>query len=248
MTDLVVGIRAAFVFLTRIPVGGFPFSDGSFRWSSAHHPFVGAVIGTVLGAAYHVTSPLGPFAASTIAVALGVLLTGAIHEDGLADTADALGGGQTRQAVFVILKDSRVGTYGAVAIGLSLLLRVSMLSALGASAPLALICVHSAARVVPVCLMRALPYVTPPDAAKSGRAAQAGTPQLVVAVIWMLLVLLLVGPWQGAGIVGAGAVVVAICAWRYHARLGGVTGDLLGAAEQIAECAMFFALAWIAAC
>jgi adenosylcobinamide-GDP ribazoletransferase len=247
----IVGARAAFVLLTRLPVGGFPYDAASFRWASAHHPLVGATIGALLAACWHVVSPLGPFAAATIAVGLGVLLTGAIHEDGLADAADALGGGQTRDAVFAILKDSRIGAFGAAALCLSLLLRVSLLASLGAAAPAALVAVHSAARAVPVFLMTALPYVTPRHAAKSRHAAQAGLPQASVATLWVLLVLggtlafHQLSPSQVAGIAAAGAIVTAACARYYRARLGGVTGDLLGAAEQISECAMLFATAWL---
>jgi len=114
------GLPAAFGFLTRLPVGGFPFSPDELRWSSAHFPLVGAVLGAALAAVMMLSARAGTVVAATLAVSAGMLLTGAFHEDGLADTADALGGATDRDKLFVILRDSRIGSFGAAALCMAL--------------------------------------------------------------------------------------------------------------------------------
>src|SRR4051812_44204788 len=113
------GMRAAFVFFTRIPLGGFSYAKEDFCWASAYAPFVGLVLGLLMWGAFRLFEPVGAWPAAILVLGLQLLLTGAFHEDGLADTADALGGGFTREKVLLILKDSRVGSYGAAAIGFS---------------------------------------------------------------------------------------------------------------------------------
>jgi hypothetical protein len=98
------GVRAAFAFFTRLPVGGFPYDDRELAWAPAHAPLVGAVLGAALGALDLALLPLGGFAAAALVVGIAMLLTGALHEDGLADTSDALGGGRDPSSVFAILE------------------------------------------------------------------------------------------------------------------------------------------------
>ncbi len=94
MTSPLRAARAAFVFLTRIPVGGFPYSPAEWRWAPAYFPLVGAFVGALAGGVLEGLRPLGVTAAAYAALAVMLLVTGALHEDGLADTSDALGGGQ----------------------------------------------------------------------------------------------------------------------------------------------------------
>ena len=124
------GLRAAFVFLTRVPVGGFPYTDDEWRWAAAHFPLVGALLGVVVGAVDHVLLPLGELAAALGAIGASLFLAGALHEDGLADTSDALGGAFDRDKILAILKDSRVGTFGACALVLSIVGRAALLARL----------------------------------------------------------------------------------------------------------------------
>ncbi len=140
------GVRAAFVFLTRVPVGGFPYTDDEWRWAAAHFPLVGALLGTVVGAVDYVLLPLGELAAALGAIGVSLFLTGALHEDGLADTSDALGGAFARDKILAILKDSRVGTFGACALVLSIVGRAALLARLGPGAPWAFVLAGAAAR------------------------------------------------------------------------------------------------------
>lgn len=249
------GARAAFVFLTRLPMGGFPYSAEEWRWAAAWFPLAGLVLGGVCAAAWWLVAPLGPWVAAMSVLVLSILLTGAFHEDGLADTADALGGADDRAKIFVILKDSRVGAFGALALVVSVAFRLTLLAELGGAprtgtlpaAPAALLLAHCLARVGPVWLMVALPYVSEAGA-KSRQVIPAGAAQAAVAT--------------AVGVAGAGGVVVGsaigvtgalaafaamvlatvFCGWRFRARAGGVTGDFLGATEQVNEVVILLAV------
>ncbi len=241
------GARAAFVFLTRVPVGGFPYTAEEWRWASGWFPLVGMVLGVVCAAVWVLASPLGPWVAAMAALVVSILLTGAFHEDGLADTADALGGAaHDREKIFVILKDSRVGAFGALALVISIAFRLVLLAGLGAAAPAALVLAHCLARVGPVWLMAALPYVSGADA-KNRQVARARAAQAAMATAVGVGVCALTGgaPVGAAGVLAAtGAMTAAtvLCGWRFRARAGGVTGDFLGAAEQVNEILILMAL------
>jgi adenosylcobinamide-GDP ribazoletransferase len=243
------GVRAAAAHLTRLPVGGFPYSDADWRWSGAHLPLVGGVLGAVLGGVWLAGARAGGFVAAVVVVAVSLFLTGALHEDGLADTADALGGGRDRERVLAILKDSRIGSFGSAALTISLLLRIALLARLDASAPAALVLAGAASRFPPLCLMAALPYVTPMATSKSGSIVTAGGPQVFVGAAWVAAVagalvwLKAIELAHLAWAFGAAAAVAFACAARFRARVGGITGDFLGATQQATECAMLLALA-----
>lgn len=242
------GMRAAVVFLTRVPVGGFPYSRDDWRWSSAHFPMVGMLLGIVLALPAGALVPrAGAWVTAALVVAGAMLLTGAFHEDGLADTADALGGAYDREKLFVILKDSRVGSFGAAALGIVLLLRVCLLARLEVTAT-ALIVSQCLARTPPIWLMAALPYVSHDAAAKSRTVARGGLVQASVASAWAALAM---GCAIARGTLGLGqawwcitAMVLSavICGWRFSVRAGGITGDFLGATEQVCECAVLLAM------
>jgi adenosylcobinamide-GDP ribazoletransferase len=249
MRSALRGIRAAFVFLTRIPAGGHPYLNAEWAWAPAHFPLVGLVLGGLLAAVHRLLWPLGPLGDAVLVIAVSLLLTGALHEDGLADTSDALGGGWDRERVLEILKDSRVGTYGACALMVSIVGRVVLLARLGRDATWALVLVGCAARVAPVWQMVALPYVIR-TGSKSREVAVAGVPQAIFATLWLVILsgALVVsgGPTIGRVLVLAGvlAMMTAATSWRYSRRVGGVTGDFLGATEQLCELAGYAVLAW----
>lgn len=243
------GVRAAATFLTRVPVGGFPYRDDDWRWASAHFPLIGLAVGAIGALACWLALPVSPLVAGGLAVAVTVLVTGGFHEDGLADSADALGGGFDRVRVLQILKDSRIGAFGGLAITLSILLRVALLAALAGRAPVALVVAHALSRVPPIWLMVHLPYATDDAAAKSRLISRAGPAQALVATGWGLAA---GGAAVGLGGVAAApvALAIAVCVgvtliagWRFTARVGGVTGDFLGATQQLCELAILFALA-----
>jgi adenosylcobinamide-GDP ribazoletransferase len=247
---IVRGVRAAFAFFTRIPVGGFPYEDRELAWAPAHAPLVGGVLGAALGALDTYLLPLGAFPAATLVVGVSMLLTGALHEDGLADTSDALGGGHDASKVFAILKDSRIGSFGAAAIAISVLARAALLGQLAQACFWALPLAWCAARVGPVWLMVLLPYVTPAQTAKSESIVRANWRQAMVASAWFFgAAALAVGQgWIAAPRAGLAAAAIAVITiltgWRYHRRIGGLTGDFLGATEQLGEIATLAVLAW----
>jgi adenosylcobinamide-GDP ribazoletransferase len=247
------GVRAAFTFLTRIPVGGFPYADADWRWSSAHFPMVGAVVGAIMAATWWLAAPLGVAPACVLALIASLVVTGGFHEDGLADTADALGGGYDRARVLAILKDSRIGAFGGLALASTLLLRAALLVELGALAPAALVATQAASRMPPIWLMAVLPYATADAESKSRQINRAGAAQAVVASGWTVA---LGGALVVAGVLPALAALVALTAavpvaallgWRFWRRVGGVTGDFLGATQQVVEAAMLAALVAVAA-
>ena len=244
------GMRAAFVFFTRIPVGGFPFRPADWRWAAAHAPLVGLVLGSALGLLDRVLLPLGALSAAAITWGVSMLLTGAFHEDGLADTCDALGGGYDVNKVLAILKDSRIGSFGGAALAISLIGRTTLLAELGARAWWAIPITWCGARLGPVWLMATMRYVTNDDASKSRQLTQGGLAQALVGSVWLLSVLALaIGTnalsWPRAvTLLLALATVTLGSGWRYWVRVGGITGDFLGATEQLAELAGLAVLAW----
>jgi adenosylcobinamide-GDP ribazoletransferase len=244
------GMRAAFVFLTRIPVGGFPYRGEDWVWAAAHAPFVGLVVGALLGGLDRLLLPLGPFPSAILVIGASLLVTGAFHEDGLADTCDALGGGHEPGRVLAILKDSRIGSFGSAALVVSIAARAALLAQLGPAGLWALPIVGCAARVGPIWLLARLPYVTATSEAKSRAVAHAGTLQAIVASAWLLAAAgaAITAGWTTAirmsGLAALLAAVTLVTGWRYVRRVGGITGDFLGATEQVGEIAALAVLAW----
>ncbi len=241
------GIQGAVVFLTRIPAGGRQLDASDWRWANAHFPLIGAVVGCFSALVWTAARPFGPWLGAVFAVAATVALTGAFHEDGLADTADALGGGiESRERVLEILKDSRLGTYGVVTLVFALLLRIGIVARLDEAAPVALVLAHCLARLPPVALALALPYVTRTSESRSRDLLRAGPPQLVVALAWTVVacVVLPVGMATIAAIVIALALMSVILGLHFRARVGGITGDFLGATEQVGEIVVLTVCAW----
>lgn len=242
-------MRAAFAFLTRVPVGGFPYSRDEMRGSTAHFPLVGACVGFCTAAVFRLLVPAGAFAAALLALGVTMLITGAFHEDGLADTSDALGGGYTHERVLHILKDSRVGTFGAVALCVSVLGRAALIAPLGHDAWWALPLVGCVSRTGPVWQLVMLPYATSDEASRSRDVARAKPSQAIVATAWAAAALVIAAvlsrsPSRLVFVAVACAVIVAITTFRYHRRLAGVTGDFLGATEQLCELGTLLVLAW----
>ncbi len=242
------GARAAFLFLTRVPVGGGPYSDADWAWAAAWFPVVGACLGMLHAGAFAAAPRIGAWPAAALALAAGMLATGAFHEDGLADTADALGGATSKERIFEILKDSRIGTYGAAALAVSLLLRASLWVQLGERAGAAMVLSQCLSRAPPVWLMAALPYVSGAGS-KSGQVAKSSWAQVAVATAWPagLLWLAVQRQWLGASaalvVAAASAAAAALLGARFKARAGGITGDFLGATQQVVECVACVALA-----
>lgn len=263
-------------FFTRIPVTGrladwVGFSPAMLRASAGHFPGVGVLIGGLLALftagllAWLPPTGSAPLVAAALGTALGVLLTGAFHEDGLADVADGLGGSADRDRALVIMKDSRVGAFGAIAVVLVLLCKVALLALLGdISAPLlvaALFAAHVVSRTWPLLTIRLLPHVGDVAGSKSKPLAdQISVLALCAGLLWCGLALALVVLVQvdtayiaihvtDEGLLQAlfNALLASGLAWAVMARwfwrrLGGFTGDCLGATQQVCEVAFYLGL------
>jgi adenosylcobinamide-GDP ribazoletransferase len=237
------------VFFSRLPVGGFPYAASDWHWAPAHLPLVGAVVGGACAGVFVAGAWLGlaPLLTAGCVLVTSIALTGALHEDGLADSSDALGATRDRQRALEIMKDSRIGTYGALALLLSLLLRAAAIAALSRGAWFALVYVHVWARVAPTCLLWSEPYVNRPDA-KSQGLFQTRPLHVATAVGWGV-VAAAVGIAAGGlttraalGAALASLLTALLLGREFRRRIGGVTGDLLGAAEQTAEVACWLVL------
>ena len=225
-------------FLTRLPVPSFAdFEPDWITRSARYFPLVGVGVGAICALVLLAAGQLwtGPLPA-LLAISAGVLVTGGFHEDGLADTADGLGGGQTPERRLQIMKDSRIGTYGVLALGLVLAIKVAALAETPlATAALALVAAHGAGRTAAVAVMMLGRHVSDPASAKYKPAPQGVRPfELLVAAIlglWPLALLGLPG-LVGAAVGGLLALLLAVTARRL---IGGYTGDVLGGIEQACE-------------
>ncbi|UCH74179.1 MAG: adenosylcobinamide-GDP ribazoletransferase [Rhodospirillales bacterium] len=235
-------IPVATMFLTRLPVRA-PAS--ALAGAVIGFPVVGAVVGGIGGVVYGLVwlTGLPPPICALIGVAAMVVLTGALHEDGLGDMADGLAGGTSAEAIR-IMRDSRIGGYGVLALIFSVGLRVTTLAAM--AEPLAVltatVATGTASRTAMAGVMRWLPA-----AANSGLGAGAGRPERVDVYLAIaaaaILVTVVLGPGMALALAGGttiGAWLVAMLARR---RIGGYTGDVLGAAQQAAEIAGLLAIA-----
>jgi len=265
-TTLADDMRLATEFLTRLPLtlSGPPKTDALAR-AMVVFPVVGAMIGLLAGAVAAAAFWLGvpPPLAALLAVLAQIVVTGALHEDGLADVADGFGGGHDAEGKLSIMRDSRLGSYGALALVVAVLARTLAVAALlgtgqgivgPVSAAAALIAAGSASRaVLPVIIQAHQP------ARRSGLAATAGRPgwprAAIAAVLAMALTIaaaaaagVAAGDVAGTLVSAAAALALAVAAAAAAARLaraqvGGYTGDTLGASQQITEIVMLIAFA-----
>ena len=242
----------ALQFLTRVPIPTWVGYRAEWLNACARHfPLVGLGVGAFAALVFVAALGLWPLpVAVLLSMASTLILTGAFHEDGLADTFDALGGAVVRERALEIMKDSRLGTYGTAALVVVLALKAAALLALGAQAAVALLLAHTASRATPVLLIRLLPYAGDAQAAKAKPLAQqVSWAGVVVACGWALavaLVLTYLGTLRtadaGAALLACAGVALLMALWLQR-RLGGYTGDTLGATQQLAELGVYLALA-----
>jgi adenosylcobinamide-GDP ribazoletransferase len=242
-------LLAAVMFLTRLPVPAWtPYAPETLGRSTVWFPVVGLIVGGVAGGTYAAAaSVFPPLLAATLAVVASVLVTGALHEDALADAADGFGGGATPERVLEIMKDSRVGAYGVVALVLGIVARIAALDAIGAARAdavvRALVAAHVLARWSSLPLLWRLPYARPGGGTGAPFAGNVSTARVAVgSAIALAIGAAMLGTTIAAA--ATAAIAVTLVAGRYfHRRLGGVTGDCLGAANQIVELAVYLVLA-----
>lgn len=244
-SSLLTQLRLAISFLTILPViDGRPASEDAVARSFGAFPLVGLAIGFALvGEDWLLAHLLGQVIRSVLLVASLVVVTGGIHLDGLADTADALGAGCDRDRALEILRDSRVGTFGATAIFFDLTLKILALSTLvGSRRYLALVFAPMLARWAMPLVSAGLPYLRSSGAGSTLlKKGSLGSPS--ISIVSLLFVTLLWGVRPLAlGIVIAAAIVLAmrLFYWRW---LGGVTGDLIGACGELVEIAILVTMA-----
>ena len=237
---------AALGFFTRIPcLISFEPAGSDLQDAAKYLPLVGWLVG---GAAALVVWLAGLVFPQPVAVLLSLLvtllLTGAIHEDGFADSCDGFGGGRTREQTLRILQDSRIGAFGAIGLFVLLGLKVFSLSALPAAAlPLVLFAAHSLSRLFAISFMQTHVYVRVDGSGKSGDVARKLAPaSLLLAAVVGLAPLLLLSLTNALWIL----LVLFFARWllgRYFARrLGGYTGDCLGAAQQLSEVLVYLVI------
>ena len=232
-------------FYTRLPLPCRPIEGSDLARASWAAPIAGAVVGLSGAAAYSLSwvARLPPMPAAALAVAATLAITGGLHEDGLADAADGLGG-TSRARKLEIMRDSRVGTFGASALILSLVLRISALASLASPAAVAIafILAHMAGRAAIPAFMRLVP-----PARTDGLSAGAGRVSKASAAVAAALgiVALVVGlPVRAALLASAGAaLILVVLAWLSIKHFGGQTGDVLGAVEQLVEIAVMLSAA-----
>ena len=254
---LAEALTAAVQFLTRVPLRGPMGRDPAFyaaalRRSVIFFPLVGGTVGLVTaGVAVAAARGFDPLVAALIAISVEALLTGAFHEDALADTCDALGGGWTPEQTLEILRDSRLGTYGTLAlivgVGLRTAAIASLLSHSAALAAAAIVASAALGRMAIVAMMALLPPIAGRDSHARDVAGTQSLGRLFVAAAIgapLLLPLLWLAPLRT--IVGVAAVLVFLLGYRrsLRRRLGGTTGDLLGCSGYVAQVVVLLAVAW----
>lgn len=238
-------LASAVRFLTRLPVPQMaPPADDDLARAARYFPLAGALVGLLTGIVWMIASSyVPPMVAAGIAIGAGVLLTGALHEDGLSDCCDGLGGGATREKALDIMRDSRIGAYGAIGLVLSIGLRWAALASLAPWAGFAaLVAAHAIGRGM---IVVTLGY--------TGYARSEGAGQLVAdgvrswegwtSVAVVLAISIIFCGWAGFSAAILAAIAGGVMLALLVRRLGGYTGDGLGAVEQVSEIAAMVALA-----
>ena len=252
----------ALQFFTRIPVTGrlgkwANYSPDALRKSAAYFPTIGWLIGFITAFTYWLMAsnlpdlPATPLVAAFLSTFVGLMLTGAFHEDGLADLTDGLGGSMQREQALEIMKDSRIGSFGSLALIIALGSKISLLTLLGQKdiilACWALFGAHVSSRFSPLLVIRFQTHVGDEAVSKSKPLSDAiSWSTFSVGTIWWLVSIMLLYflypniPWWGAVI---GTLLTLIWIFKLLARrLGGFTGDGLGATQQICEIGFYLGL------
>jgi adenosylcobinamide-GDP ribazoletransferase len=275
MIQLIREYLLAVQFFTRIPITGrladwVGYSPELLRASAAHFPGIGVLVGAVAAALFALLQAVlpdttfAPLVAAVLSTVATVLLTGGFHEDGLADVADGLGGSSERERALEIMKDSRVGAFGAMALVLALLGKVALLALLGSveNVPAdgeavllrsSFVCTaiwsaHVVSRFLPLVVIRLLPHVGDTASSKSKPLAdQISRGSLLVAFIWCFAALALSTlALDAINLIVACSFSGLALLWMlrlFKRRLQGFTGDCLGATQQVCEIAFYFGLA-----
>ena len=233
---------AAVQLLTRIPVV-VPFEPGALHRAVRYMPLVGLMVGAVAASVFVAASRgLQPWPAALLSLAATLLLTGALHEDGLADCCDGLFGGRTAEDALRIMRDSRVGSFGVLGLVVVLGTKLACLATMPNPA-IALIAAHAGSRFWAVLPPAVLPYARPSAQGAAAGLVAPATRDLAIAAVFGLLPLLLLQDRAVPALLLSGIAAVLLGA-QVRRRLGGYTGDVLGAMQQVTEIAILLAAAW----
>jgi adenosylcobinamide-GDP ribazoletransferase len=241
----------ALQFLTRVPVHTAVFDACELNRSARYFPVIGALVGVAGAVVLAGAALLWPLpVAVLLSMAATIWLTGGFHEDGLADTCDGLGGAVSRERALAIMKDSRIGSYGTLGLVLMLGLKAAVLTAQGSvtRTACAMVLAHALSRAAPVALLALLHYAGDVDHAKAKpmaqqvNAADVAIAMLLAGAVTALLARPL-GITHSLAALGAAALATAAMRRWLRRRLGGYTGDTLGATQQGTEAAVLLALA-----
>jgi len=237
-------LLCAMGFFTRIPLPAWVgYQHDDLDRAAPYFPLIGLLVGAIAVGAWWLAGQFWPARmALLISLIVTVLITGAFHEDGLADSCDGFGGGYQRADVLRIMHDSRIGSFGAIALILALLLKLETLATLPAAwLPVALLAGHAASRWAAVSLLASLDYVRPEGKSKP-LATRLGGTGLILASLFGSLPLLALP--SGTALLALAALLLMrqLLARYYRHRLGGYTGDALGMAQQASELAFYLAL------
>lgn len=247
-------------FFTRIPVPNFPyFNTNDLSSSAKYFPLIGVIVGVAGAGVFALTTKILPNNISILlSMAMTIYITGALHEDGLADSADGLGGAWDKDRILSIMQDSRLGTYGAIALFLMLFAKFHVLNSLPTySLPFIIIIGHAFSRLCALYLMADLDYIKTNGKAKP-LATKIESHNLALATILGFLPIVFIyfnsssfifnlRDWLLLGVYSLLPVGFVWLWWRSKIKqwLGGYTGDCLGAMQQITELAFYFGLlAW----
>ena len=235
-------LKMALVFFTRIPLHVADYREQDLNRSAKYFPLVGIVVGAVAAAVFGLSLLFWPLELTVLASMVAtILLTGAFHEDGLADTADGLGGGLDKERALTIMRDSRIGSYGAIALVLGLLVKFEALMYIPAPLlPGVLLAGHALSRFAALLVIHVQPYVRSEGKAKP-LATALSRKELAYAALFGLLPLGLLAPKFWLALLP----VAIIWLWFSHklkVRLGGYTGDCLGAMQQLTEIAFYLGI------
>ncbi len=241
---------AALRFFTRLPTPAWVgHSQEQLNHAARYFPLVGVIVGAIGAAVTELAVlalPIG--VAVLLGMAATVLVTGGFHEDGFADACDGFGGGWDKARVLAIMKDSRIGSYAAIGLGLLLLTKWTALVEIDAAfgppvLALVLIAGHAVSRLAPTALIHFLDYVRDDDSSKSRPLAQRMAPgELAIAALCGLAPCLLLPPTDILVALGAAALASFAAARYFLRRIGGYTGDCLGATQQLAELAFYLGM------
>ncbi|MDI1278130.1 adenosylcobinamide-GDP ribazoletransferase [Methylobacter sp.] len=210
-------------------------------------PLIGWLVGGICALVFYLADLVSPQATAVIlALIAGILLTGALHEDGFADVCDGFGGGMNKQRILEIMKDSHIGVYGFIGLLLMLLLKISVLAEMPAAIPLVLLAGHSISRLSPLLLMQRYTYARGHDSKASGAVYQPSFRELAFATVIALLPLALLPALCVLAIIPV-LVATLLLGHYFYRRIDGYTGDCLGASQQVAETIFYLSVSalWI---